>query len=167
MIDSTALLFYSDYDGDGVSDTLFYYLSSVSAMSHTSNTEDRMLYRRINSDAIEIVSSQISAFKISYFDEARSEIPVDSLVTNADLNTIRGIEIEIVLQASELTDGNDYALVSWKSAFYPSNLAGLWLTPRARPASQLLPFPPHLPQSSQGMKGGRKEGSKTLHAAPS
>lgn len=81
--DSTKIWFLSDIVllpaypyGDGVVDTIKYYLGPVSELSATPNPNDRYLYRVINGNTARSSNLGITLFKLTYFDALGDKIDV-------------------------------------------------------------------------------------------
>jgi len=79
--DSTSIWFLTDIVvkpaypfGDGVLDTMKYYLGTTSELTATPNPNDRYLYRVVNSNTAKGVNLGITQFKLTYFDVAGSKI---------------------------------------------------------------------------------------------
>jgi hypothetical protein len=70
----------SGYDGDGVLDSLTYYVGSTSEMSTTPNPNDRLIYRVENNSTPVGVYLGVTTFNLQYFDAMRNRLttPVDS-----------------------------------------------------------------------------------------
>lgn len=58
---------YDDPHGDGIIDTLEYFLGSTSELSGTPNPNDRILYRVVNNGSARGVNLGITKFRIRYF----------------------------------------------------------------------------------------------------
>lgn len=54
--------------GDGVIDTVKYYLGPTSELTATPNPNDRILYRVVNHDAAKGASLGVTRFKLTYYD---------------------------------------------------------------------------------------------------
>lgn len=72
--DAESIIFIADLDNNGIYDLVHYYLSDTSALSHTPNPRDRLLYRRINSDQPLIIGNNITEFNLEYLDGLRNPI---------------------------------------------------------------------------------------------
>ncbi len=78
--DSTSIAFLtdiatsSDPAGDGVVDTLHYYLGSTSELDVTPNPNDRMLYRVLNSDPPKGANLGVVTFRLLYFNALNDTI---------------------------------------------------------------------------------------------
>lgn len=86
--DSTSIRFYADIDNNGSYDDVYYYLSDTSALSHTPNPRDRILYRQINSGTPQIVGNNITEFSLVYLDGLRNEI-TPPVVYNPNVNFVK------------------------------------------------------------------------------
>ncbi|MBT8392600.1 MAG: hypothetical protein KJO48_12610 [Ignavibacteria bacterium] len=72
--DSNFISFYTDVDRDGNLDSISYSISDTTALSHTTNPRDRILYRQVNTNTPLIVCSNIVRFKLRYFDVLGQEL---------------------------------------------------------------------------------------------
>lgn len=77
--DSLSIKFLADVDNNGAFDTLYYYTSDTTALSHTPNPRDRILYRQLNSNPPFVVANNITEFNLKYLDTFANEqsIPID------------------------------------------------------------------------------------------
>ena len=57
----------SDPEGDGIVDTMYYYLGPASELTATENPRDRMLYRVVNSETPIGSNMGVTQFKMVYF----------------------------------------------------------------------------------------------------
>lgn len=94
----------NDY-GNGIIDTLHYYLGNTSELSATPNPNDRILYRVVNSAAPKGSNLGVTQFKLTYFDalgDTISPLPVSppfGIVT---------IQVDIAVE-NPTAYGNDYS----------------------------------------------------------
>ncbi|TSA29340.1 MAG: hypothetical protein D4R68_02510 [Ignavibacteriales bacterium] len=99
--------------GDGVVDTLKYYLSAKSVLSSTPNPNDMILYRVINHDAVAGSNLGVTQFKLTYFDANGAKII--NMPANPPLG-IASIQIDISVE-NPAAYGNDYSAdkrVMWR-----------------------------------------------------
>lgn len=77
--DSISIRFLADVDNNGTFDTLYYYTSDTTALSHTPNPRDKILYRQLNSNPPFVVANNITEFNLKYLDTFANEqsIPID------------------------------------------------------------------------------------------
>ena len=61
-------------NGDGLVDTLSYYLGDASELSGTANPNDRMLYRKVNSEAALGSNLGVTKFDFKFYDTFGDEI---------------------------------------------------------------------------------------------
>ncbi len=84
--DSNKIVFWTDFatggspDGDGVLDSLTYYVGPTSELAVTPNPNDRLLYRVENNATPIGVNLGVTVFRFQYFDALRNQLttPVDS-----------------------------------------------------------------------------------------
>ncbi len=107
--DTSSIKFITDTNRDGNLDTLEYFLSDTSALSFTKNPRDRILYRKLNSNAPLNVSSNITNFYLRYFDALNYEIP--SPVANP--KAINYMEISFKIEDSEAYN-EEYSQAYWQ-----------------------------------------------------
>ena len=83
--------------GDGVIDTLHYYIGTVQELAATDNPYDRLLYRVVNSNIPISSNIGITNFKLTYFDSFGNRIPTP--IQNTSTGSIKTIQIDLELQA--------------------------------------------------------------------
>lgn len=76
----TDLLTVAEPYGDGVLDSVTYYVGPVSELTDTPNPNDRLLYRVENNNTPIGVNMGVTTFNIQYYDALRNQLstPVDS-----------------------------------------------------------------------------------------
>ncbi len=120
----TAIAFLTDFPtlshpyGDGVIDTLKYYIGPVSELTETPNPRDRILYRVEGNSIPDGSNLGVTRFKLTYFD-SEGKILLSPIMTSK----IRSIQIDIMLEDiygydtanSEKKNKNErYANAVWK-----------------------------------------------------
>lgn len=105
--------FKMDGDGNGVAETLRYYLSTTAAASATENPHDKFLLRQTNGGTAVIMATGLTNFKIQYFDAAGNE--------TADLAAIRSLVVSLTLESNYGADA-DYPKLLWQGRFTPPSL---------------------------------------------
>ena len=79
-VDSTSITYLTDLptpansNGDGIVDTLRYYLGTKAELAGTPNPNDRMLYRRVNKSKPLSANLGVTMFKFTYYDVFGKEI---------------------------------------------------------------------------------------------
>ncbi len=106
---SSQISYYTDVDRDGNLDSLQYYISDTTALSHTTNPRDRILYRKINNQLPLIVSTNIVEFNLNYFDALGKALT--SPVASPSL--IAHMEISFKVEDSEAYD-QKYSEAYWQ-----------------------------------------------------
>ena len=81
--------------GDGVVDTLRYFISDTSTLASTPNPHDRILYRQINGEALKGSNMGVTQFKLTYFDPLGDTIK--SMPASPPLG-IKSMQIDIALE---------------------------------------------------------------------
>ncbi|MEW6701202.1 MAG: hypothetical protein AB1298_00645 [Bacteroidota bacterium] len=94
----------NDY-GDGIVDTLRYYLGSTSELSVTPNPKDRLLYRVVNNSAPKGSNLGVTQFKLTYFDALGDTI---SPLPAGPPFGIATIQVDIAVE-NPAAYGNDYS----------------------------------------------------------
>jgi len=120
--DTSQIKFITDLNRDGNLDTLEYFVSDTSALSHTKNPRDRILYRKINdypNQETLNVSSNITHFYLRYFDALNAELT--SPVTSPGL--IAYMEISFKVEDSEAYD-EQYSEAYWQQVRLTSRNLG-------------------------------------------
>ncbi len=120
VADSTTIKYCSDYDNNGVSDTIRYYLGNKSELLNTTNPNDMPLHKILNSGKTLSLES-VTNFKLIYFDSSGTKITYASLVNQSNRKLIRGIQLNIDCQSPEPVN-NAYESISWQQVIKPKNL---------------------------------------------
>ncbi len=117
--DSSFVKYITDYNNNGIMDTLSYYLSGTSSMSSTANPNDKLLYRKVNQNTY--TAAIVTRFYMQFYDSLLNNLSYASLTSPTNLARIRTIR---VLIRTELADPieNSYAPVEWRKEFRPKNL---------------------------------------------
>ncbi|HOI28671.1 MAG TPA: hypothetical protein PLZ15_02840 [Melioribacteraceae bacterium] len=115
----TDIVTTSNAYGDGVVDTLHYYLGPASELTVTPNPFDRLLYRVVNSTTPGGSNLGITQFRLTYFDangDTISTMPVSPPLG------IAAIQIDMAVE-NPAAYGNDYAAdkrVLWRQVRLPA-----------------------------------------------
>jgi hypothetical protein len=105
--------------GDGVLDTLKYYLGPTTELTATPNPNDRLLYRVVNSETPKGSNLGITQFKLTYFDANGDRIT--TMPASPPLG-IAAIQIDIAVE-NPAAYGNDYGAdkrVIWRQVRLPA-----------------------------------------------
>lgn len=121
-IDSSQIYFYTDLDNDGDVDSIHYFISDSTALSHTPHPSDFILYRKLNDNTPQIAATGVTEFEISYIDSSMSDISTILLNTLLNINSIRGVTIKITIESPYAYESNGLAGISWQKTFMPVNL---------------------------------------------
>lgn len=105
--------FLGDVDGNGVADTVHYYLGPTSELSGTTNPTDRKIYRILGSGQPYDFASGVSQMNFEYFD-------INGLPTT-DPNLIKSVSVELVMESGYPFDGA-YPSSYWQSHLFPPNI---------------------------------------------
>ncbi len=97
IADSNRIRFWTDFptsgspNGDGVLDSLTYYVGNVSELSVTPNPNDKLLYRVENNSTPVGVNLGVTTFSLQYYDALRTQLssPV------ADCRQIQYLQISV------------------------------------------------------------------------
>ncbi|PIQ10349.1 MAG: hypothetical protein COW71_02965 [Ignavibacteriales bacterium CG18_big_fil_WC_8_21_14_2_50_31_20] len=95
--------------GDGIVDTLRYYLGAASELSQTPNPRDRMLYRRENSGLNLGSNLGVTQFEFKFFDTFGALIPFPISVPGE----IQSMQIDLALEDVAAYD-EQYRRVFWR-----------------------------------------------------
>ena len=108
------IVFKSDFDVDGIVETVSYYLSDTSAASSTQNPHDKILYRIVDDEPEIDVPMGVTQFELKYFNSPEGK-------ETADLDEIRSIEVELVIQ-NTFTADEGYTSYTRRLRSSPPNL---------------------------------------------
>jgi hypothetical protein len=111
--DSNAIEFRADVDRNGIVDTVKYSLGGTSGLSGTTNPNDRILYRQLNTGPKVGSSLGVINFSIVYYDKSGA-------VTN-DPASVRSFLVKLRVQSTYPIDST-YADAYWEKRYFPVNL---------------------------------------------
>jgi hypothetical protein len=114
--DSTSITFRSDIDNNGVIDTIRYFISDTSALSHTPNPRDMILYRKINNDFPFVLANNITRFRLTYLNTSLGNVNPPIVLTTA----VNYIRIEIRVEDPYAFD-NKYSEAIWRRITVSTN----------------------------------------------
>jgi hypothetical protein len=120
LADSNALKFNADVSNNDVVKTVYYYMSSDTAMSTTPNPNDRQLLRKIDDGNPNLVTI-ITNLKFSYYDSTGSFLTYASLSSSAGRSLIRSIQANVRIETANPVD-TIYKPIEWKTIIRPRNL---------------------------------------------
>jgi hypothetical protein len=109
--DSNSITFLTDIItspgtyGDGIVDTIKYFISDKSLLSATPNPNDRLLYRRVNSEALRGSNLGVTQFKLTFFDA--NEDTIKSMPSSPPLGIV-SMQIDIAIE-NPYAYGNNYS----------------------------------------------------------
>jgi hypothetical protein len=125
--DSSKIVFKSNLDNssDGSIERVTWEFSTDDVTS-TSNPNDKILRRTVDSDITEILLG-VTTFRIDYYDSYGSTTPLSTPLSTVDIDNLRQIQVTIEVQSAELvspTYGGDsnYITTIWTKRFTPRNL---------------------------------------------
>lgn len=100
--DSTSIKFLTDVavtvalqQGDGIVDTLSYYLGPASELTATGNPRDRLLYRKVNGEAPLSANLGITRFRLDYFNALGDTIKTFPVAVPGEIYTLK---IDLVIE---------------------------------------------------------------------
>lgn len=104
-----------DSDGNGVLETMRYYLSATSDQiaKSTPNPNDKALYRVVNGGTPECISTGLTEFRILYYDSTGN--------TAGSLGNIRTLVVSLTVEGNYDADGQ-YPKFVWLGRFTPPSL---------------------------------------------
>ncbi len=114
--DSVSITFRSDIDNNGVIDTIRYFISDTSALSHTPNPRDMILYRKTNNDYPFVLANNVTRFRLTYLNTFLAEVPPPIVLTSA----VNYIRIEIRVEDPFAYD-NKYSEAIWRRITVSTN----------------------------------------------
>jgi len=83
--------------GDGIIDTLHYFVGPTSELSNTDNPRDRLLYRVVNSNIPKGSNIGITLFKLTYFDSFGNKLPTP--IYGASTGAIHSLQIDVEVES--------------------------------------------------------------------
>jgi hypothetical protein len=113
VADSERVSYYADMNRDGTQDVVTYYVSDTTYASSTTNPEDRVLIRIVNSDTIAGPSLGLTKVKFSYYNDVGTP--------TSDFNEIRFVKAELWVESVEPVD-KEYLFTYWELTISPRNL---------------------------------------------
>ena len=114
-VDSNSITYLTDLptttqpNGDGIVDTLSYYLGDASELSGTPNPNDRMLYRKVNSETPLGANLGVTKFDFIFYDTFGSEISFPI----TEPGEIQSMQIDFAIEDVYAFD-NEYRRVFWR-----------------------------------------------------
>ncbi len=111
--DTSSIKFLGDYNRNGIMDTISYWLSPTSALTRTPNPNDRILYRKINSEPVLPLDYGLTRFRLGFYDQDMNKVTL--------LPAIKIVEIKLEVQSQEalFNENNEIAHTNGKD-FYPT-----------------------------------------------
>ncbi|MEG8947890.1 hypothetical protein [Rosettibacter firmus] len=94
-------------EGDGVPDTLKYYLGTKEELSSTPNPNDRILYRVVNNQTARGSNLGVTQFKLTYFDALGDTLHPNEMPASPPLG-ICTIQIDVAVE-NPAAYGDDYS----------------------------------------------------------
>lgn len=111
--DSDRISFYSDIDKNGSVDLVTYMVSDTSEASATTNPDDVVLYRIVNTDTIKGPSLGLTKIRFSYLNG------LGTATTN--FANIKYVHAELWIESIEPVE-NNYIFTYWEMTINPRNL---------------------------------------------
>ncbi|GJQ21530.1 MAG: hypothetical protein HBSIN02_18850 [Bacteroidia bacterium] len=122
LAERKAVRFTGDVNDDGWPDIVTYRLGDPTELRQTKNPSDRPLYRRVDSDSLNVASGLVS-FALSYLDSAGRVLPYDSLRYPVFLDRIKMIQIELRIEPTDPVD-TTFIPVEIRRVITPKNIGG-------------------------------------------
>lgn len=115
--DSTHLKYLGDVNRNGTIDTMDYYVGPVSELSHTTNPDDRILYRKINGNPVNgFKVGTVTDFNFDYLDQ--DGLFLDTSIP-ANLMAIKMIRITLQVENTSVYGNDpDPAKGEYRTAFW-------------------------------------------------
>jgi hypothetical protein len=117
--DSSMIQFVSDLDNAGNSDTVTYSLSDTSALTNTTNPNDKILYRKRNQT--KNITGIVTRFYLQYYDSLLNNLTYASLTNQTNRTNIRVIRAYIRTEFAAKADSSYYPM-EWQKEFKPRNM---------------------------------------------
>ena len=114
-VDTSSITYLTDLptsanpNGDGVVDTLRYYLGDAEELSSTPNPNDRMLYRKVNSNSPLGANLGVTKFEFKFYNTFGNEIPFPIVVPGE----IQSMQIDLAVEDIAAYN-NEYRRVFWR-----------------------------------------------------
>jgi hypothetical protein len=99
----------SDPEGDGIVDTMYYYLGPASELTETENPRDRILYRVVNNETPKGSNMGVTQFKMVYFNALGDTIDFPITVPGE----IASMEINVTVENTAAYD-QKYSSAFWR-----------------------------------------------------
>lgn len=99
----------SDPEGDGIVDTMYYYLGSASELTQTENPRDKILYRVVNNETPKGSNMGVTQFKMIYFNALGDTIDFPITVPGE----ISSMEINVTVENIAAYD-QKYSSAFWR-----------------------------------------------------
>ncbi len=112
--DSTSISFWGNLDDDALLENVTYSLGATSTAAETSNPNDRVLFRVVDSEPATDPALGVVDFHLTYFDYTGTE-------TN-DWGSVRSIRYTITVESPEPTDPFDPVQATTSGVVFPRNL---------------------------------------------
>ena len=113
---ASSIRFRSDIDNNGTIDTISYFVSDTSALSHTPNPRDMILYRKLNNNVPFVLANNITRFRLTYFDTQMNEVALPIGLTSV----VNYIRIELRVEDPYAYD-NNYSEAIWRRITVSTN----------------------------------------------
>jgi len=133
--DSNLIEFEGNIDNTGDVERVLWEFTNT-GVSDTENPNDRVLRRKVKSKSTGTVVTQtridlgVTRFEIRYYDKYGEDQaqPLPTPVSSSDLDKIKQIEIQLVVESDEELYGfwsgeNKYVKSAWEKRFSPRNLS--------------------------------------------
>tara|TARA_R110002096_G_scaffold435983_1_gene664828 strand:+ start:4917 stop:5471 length:555 start_codon:yes stop_codon:yes gene_type:complete len=124
---SNKIAFFSNIDNsaDNSIEKIIWEFTNREVTS-TANPNDFILARTIDGVETEITLG-VTEFRINYYDELGSQVPLSFPLSVADINSIRQIEVELVIESADQlklrsSSPENYVRTAWIKRFTPRNL---------------------------------------------
>ena len=115
VAETSRIVFKGDFDNDGSTDVLSYYLDTSSPSGHV-NPRARILYRKLNTQPAQSINLGITRFRLWYYNLKGS--PADS--------TYKIRSVKVVLRAESISPyDTTYSGAYWERIIKPQNLVNL------------------------------------------
>ena len=95
IADTSRIRFLGDLGGDGIVDTLYYFVGNVGDAGDTPNPADRPVFRALNGGPPQAMSVGVTRLRLSYFDAEG-----DSLSQPVPMADVRRIRVDLTVEST-------------------------------------------------------------------
>jgi hypothetical protein len=106
-------------EGDGIVDSIFYYINKDEDLIQTDNPLEIPLFRKENNK--ELLIGRVTSFNLTYYDSVGQQLEYSALKQQINRNIIKRIGVKLTIESSYSTDST-YKIIEWDNVILPRNL---------------------------------------------